>query len=280
MRNLLAVVLAAWTTSAITQADHKFFTVQQRLAALDRARVWEPRDTAAADVRIGPPGPGGFEPEQAVDCEFDGHPESGRSPKFHCKISGDDRVKVKYGRNNGEVYGEVAATRLLWLLGFYADRMYPVSVRCHGCPPQLHDTSFAAIERPLPGREVSLEHRTGWEWGELDIAKGSPRAHRDALKLLAVMIQHSDSKSEQQRLLCVGKDGACDQAVAMINDLGLTFGRTSLYNRSSPSAVNFEQWRQTPVWKGKEGCVGNLPRSYTGSLENPVISEAGRAFLA
>ena len=27
-------------------------------------------------------------------------------------------------------------------------------------------------------------------------------------------------------------------------------------------------------------CVGDLPRSLTGSLENPRISEAGREFLA
>ena len=40
---------------------------------------------------------------------------------------------MKYGRYNGEVYAEVAATRLLWALGFPADRNYPVRVVCAGC---------------------------------------------------------------------------------------------------------------------------------------------------
>jgi hypothetical protein len=43
-------------------------------------------------------------------------------------------VKVKYGEKNGEVYGEIAASRLFWALGFKADCMYPARVSCHGCP--------------------------------------------------------------------------------------------------------------------------------------------------
>ena len=50
---------------------------------------------------------------------------------------------MKYGGTNGEVYGEVLATRLLWVLGFGADAMYPVNVICRGCPREL-----GGIERP------------------------------------------------------------------------------------------------------------------------------------
>jgi hypothetical protein len=34
------------------------------------------------------------------------------------------------------------------------------------------------------------------------------------------------------------------------------------------------------VWSGKSGCVGNVTRSATGTLDHPVISESGRRFLA
>jgi hypothetical protein len=44
--------------------------------------------------------------------------------------------------------------------------------------------------------------------------------------------------------------------------------------------VNLKAWTETPVWKGNEKCVGNLPRSFTGTLSEPEISEAGRRFLA
>src|SRR5262249_36734368 len=140
----------------------------------------------------------------------------GRSPKFTCAIDGTDKVKVKYGRQNGEVYAEVAATRLLWALGFPADHMYPVRVICRSCPSHLggipvrardtYEVDTASVERKVGGHEVSLATREGWTWPELDLidenAGGAPVAHRDALKLLAAMIQHTDSKSEQQRLLC------------------------------------------------------------------------------
>ena len=39
-------------------------------------------------------------------------------------------------------------------------------------------------------------------------------------------------------------------------------------------------WAATPIWKGDASCVGNLSKSATGTLKDPAISEAGRAFLA
>ena len=40
------------------------------------------------------------------------------TPKFECEVTPGDVVKVKYGENNGEVFAEVAASRLFWALGF------------------------------------------------------------------------------------------------------------------------------------------------------------------
>jgi hypothetical protein len=40
------------------------------------------------------------------------------------------------------------------------------------------------------------------------------------------------------------------------------------------------EWSKTPVWKDADRCVGNLPKSATGTLEYPTIGEPGRAFLA
>lgn len=283
----LVLILVTSATVAVAAA-HRTFTVEQRLAVLSRAAVWEPRNTASIDVRTGPAGPGAFPPEAVVSCEYAGHTTRGHTPKFTCAITKNDHVKVKYGQSNGEIYSEVAATRLLWMLGFYADRMYPVRVRCDGCPASVGGTktadkrvvelAYATIERELDGTEVQLDNRRGWSWGELDIAKGSTRAQRDALKLLVAMLQHTDTKSEQQRLLCPDED--CQHPIAMVNDLGKTFGRASLYNANGPSSVNLEAWSKTPVWVGTTGCVANLTKSSTGTLDRPRISEEGRAFLA
>jgi len=83
--------------------------------------------------------------------------------------------------------------------------------------------------------------------------KSSPRAHRDALKLLAVFLQHTDSKPEQQRVVCLPSQrvrtrGSCGLPFLMINDVGLTFGRANRTNAADTGSVNLVAWRETPVW--------------------------------
>jgi hypothetical protein len=65
-----------------------------------------------------------------------------------------------------------------------------------------------------------------------------------------------------------------------VHDVGLTFGAANTWDRNSIGSTNFDRWAREPVWKDANRCIGNLRRSATGSLENPRISEAGRAFLA
>lgn len=272
-------------------------TDQARLEAIRRAQVWVPVDVPAMDLKAGPQGPGAFKPNETVTCDYVKKQMNGKSPKFTCAIAPGDEVKVKYGVDNGEVYGEVAATRLLWALGFGADRMYPVRVVCRGCPPdpvknpddRQSEVTFdpAAIERQMHGQTLETKENSGWAWPELDLvdeaAGGAPRAQRDALKLLAAIMQHTDSKPPQQRLACMSEQPEgqpCLQPFMMVSDVGLEFGHANMFNRNTPGSVNFDEWSRTPVWKDSNRCVGNLSKSMTGTLENPLISEGGRKFLA
>ncbi len=233
-----------------------------------------------------------------MTCDYVDTELSGRSPKFTCAVAKNDEVKVKYGGGNGEAFAEVAATRLLWALGFGADRMYPVKVVCRGCPSDLAggtvvdaDTvSFevAAIERKIDGLELVTQEGEGWSWPELDLlsleAGGASRAHRDGLKLLAVFLQHTDSKPQQQRLICLGAKHhdrtGCARPLMMLNDVGLTFGRANRLNTQATASANFDEWVRTPIWRDGDRCVGHLDKSITGTLADPVISEEGRRFLS
>jgi hypothetical protein len=266
-----------------------------RADAIARAQIWTPTDVPSMDVKAGPKRLDSFPFRATLTCDYLPKELSGASPKFACRLGDEDEIKVKFGGANAEVYAEVAATRLLWALGFPSDQMYPVKVICRRCPATLagmardNDESVfdpATVERKLPGREFPGEE--GWAWNELDTidekAGGAPRAHRDALRLLAVLLQHTDTKPQQQRLLCLDdapaepKDTTCLRPLMMVNDLGLTFGRANTFNLNE-KAMNLVAWSETPVWKGETGCVGNLPKSFTGTLDNPVISEEGRQFL-
>jgi hypothetical protein len=191
------------------------------------------------------------------------------------------------------------------------------AIRCFGCPENpfkslqcLNDGStfeqcFPAldysrsrdfepvvIERQLAGRRIETRKDPGWTWEELakidPKAGGAPRLQLDALRLMAIFLNHWDNKSENQRLLCVEtqpaakttkrggrSDGAndCPQPLAMIQDLGGTFG---------PFKLDLEGWRSTPIWTEPATCsVSMRTLPYEGSTFPDIrISEPGRAFLA
>lgn len=287
----------------------KNLSVNEREITLQRAKVWQPIDTRSLNLAAGPPLPSAQRIAEQLSCTFvfPEKPLTGSTPKFLCEVRPDDVVKVKYGEKNGEVHSEIAASRLFWALGFKADRMYPARVSCQDCPTNPFAASKAdwhsgkpedvgqyvwdpaAVERPLPGSAIEVPGFEGWAWPELDKLDsrggGASRAHVDALKLLAVFVQHSDSKPEQQDLMCapggVRRDRSgnetCVSPWLVVKDLGTTFGKATALNNSK---MDLDDWSGARIWREGAPCIGDLSRSLTGSLENPRISEAGRRFLA
>jgi hypothetical protein len=250
------------------------------------------------DLRTGATGSTTFRPNEMVTCDYMEKKLPGTTPKFDCRLGDGETVKVRYGANNGKVEGAVIASRLLWALGFGADRLYPVVVTCRGCSADPwnegarvrgdHVFDPAVIERKPPGQEMKGENNGGWAWPELDLVDpqqgGAPLANRDALKLMAVLLQHTDNKPEQERLLCLpggwANDGTCAKPFMLMHDVGLTFGHANFLNRDVTGSVNFDLWSKTPMWRDPAACVGHMSQSYTGTLGDPKISEAGRKFLA
>lgn len=287
----------------------KYLTPEQRHAALAKARVWaQPAvPIGSADFSVNTPGAGGFDPARDVDCTFLLEPVSGMTPKFMCTLSDGDRVKVKYGEAipNGEVPAEIAASRLLTALGFPTDRMNRVrSVKCRGCPPlpqqalnclergepaavclqgaspdRVMTFEQALIERPLEGDKIEAEKDQGWSWYELDKidpkAGGSSQSEVDALRLMGILLAHWDNKGGNQKLLCPEgqkkPDGTCRAPLAIIGDLGATFG---------PNRVDLVSWTKMAVWADPAACrvsMKGLP--FNGAtFPDRQISEAGRRF--
>jgi hypothetical protein len=284
-------------------------TLSERRGILDRAEIWRPIATERLNLLAGPDAPGKIEFDANVTCAFHypDAPLEGVTPKFECEVAPGDVVKVKYGESNGEVYAEVAATRLFWALGFMADRMYPVKVTCLNCPADPHRASSsewrlgrpgnvstrtfdpAIIERKFPGKKVAVPGFEGWSWRELDAVAlnttGAPLAHSEALQLLAAFIQHVDSKPRNQALLCADggiaqdADGnaTCSESFLVVKDLGSSFAHASKIRFAK---MKLESWRSVPIWKNERTCQANLTSSIVGTLAHPHISEVGRKFLA
>ncbi len=279
-----------------------------REAALRSARVWRPPSVPVGQVDFAdnPDGPGRFERTDEVPCRFVIRKLSGLTPKFHCEMPDGQVLKVKYGASNGELPAEVAGTRLLRALGFGADAMYIVrKVRCTGCPrspfrslqcleltgikslcflgagvEDVTEFETAVIERQLEGRKIEATDDQGWGWYELEridpASGGSPRSEVDALRLLAVVISHWDNKSANQRITCLPggdrPDGGCTTPLALIQDLGATFG---------PSRVDLLNWRRVPVWSDPATCTVSMKTlPYEGAtFRDRQISEGGRLML-
>jgi hypothetical protein len=273
--------------------------------ALARARVWRPVDVAAFDFGANPPDPNEALSGSLVSCRFLSDGVSGTTPKFNCVLPDGEVVKVKYGRNP-EIPSEAAGTRLLTGLGFAADRIYIVPrLRCYGCPPlpfhvsrvlgfvraehlpgllgpdgRVAEYEWVAIERRLEARPIEADGESGWGWFELQSmghGGGASAAEIDAFRLIAAFLVHWDNKIPNQRLVCVTPDAPvdtpCPEPVAMIQDLGASFG---------PHKVDLNGWQSTRVWADRASCrvsMRHLP--FLGAtFPEGHISEAGRRLLA
>jgi hypothetical protein len=271
---------------------------------LRKGKVWHKTEIPSMNIMAGPQNEISVLPEQEVTCRFvePKKRSKGFSPKFLCKLKDGPVVRVKY--SSRETYSEIAATRLLWALGFYTDEVYPVKLKCLGCPaknpsqpsknePRI-ETVFedAIIERNFSGEEIGEFRDEGWKWLELDQldpkSGGSSRAEVDALKLIAVFLQHSDSKPPQQRLACFPNDlnrhlwhQRCMEPVLMVQDVGATFGMAAPKVEAF-SSMYLRGWESEPIWKTNSNgsCVGNVIPSLGGDFQDPEIKEEGRKFLS
>lgn len=308
----------------------EFYSAKDRVAAIRTASVYSPKPVNQADIMQGPAQDGDdfeFHFNDKVICDFatPGSQMGGKTPKFGCQITRiesadgkvqtvgagtkDDPVKVKFGADDNEVYAEVAASRLLWALGFYTDAWYPVRVECHNCPANpvsgsgAKDTRMfdpAIVVKKFKGHkmyEVGKDDE-GWSWKELEQLNGRPTYERDALELLGAFIVHSDNKPPQQRLVCEGVKvdesthpftTTCESSKMVVQDVGATFGGGGLFTNNDTAKMNLEHWSENALWKkvGKGEsdcpvCQARLKKSATANdgLGDPVIAEEGRRLLA
>jgi hypothetical protein len=215
---------------------------QSRATYLAHAAIWrDPEPLSPEALLTGPSAIFPYTFAQAtaaggIGCRFTkpGRELGGHSPKFLCTTSDGHALRVKYWdpelqSGNREVFALVAASRLMWALGFETEHALPLNLQCDDCPDHPMTGEGARRKRfylgvlqeyPASGPLILSRHDRdqGWSWRELDDAiKGLPpgpdrvrqRTHFDALTLLGVLIQHGDRKPEQQALYC---DGAVDLA--------------------------------------------------------------------
>jgi hypothetical protein len=317
---LLLLFIAPFTNAEVKIGEAKGGS---RDHYLEKGQVWRKQDIPKLNILRGPQNQISVPPGAEIRCQYVEwkKPPSGASPKFNCKLQRNgEAVRIKYGKDNREIFAEVLASRLFWALGFYSDDVYSVKVDCLACPennpfkPEKSERrrekkfEYAMMERNYPGFILEEQNDQGWAWKELERVKaekgGASADQIGALVLLAVFVQHGDQKPEQQRIGCNKKDviysgkkkkkkAECTRPVLMVQDLGSTFGRADQFT-SQQAKMEFDLWSLKSVWNlseeaayfqrtGHKVCIGNLIGSATArqeGLDNPVIKEEARKFLA
>jgi hypothetical protein len=281
-------------------AEFRLVSEAERNDALARAQVWRNPGRVTADA------PFSTTRLDDIACRFVATSLGGTTPKFDCALESGQVIRVKYG-SAAEIPSEAAATRLTRALGFAADEITLVKrLRCYGCPDQpfaavkaaqmvralpllrhtldydeYRDFDWVAVERKFDGRPIETATVQGWAFHELDLVDaskgGAPRAHVDALRLLAAFLAHWDNKPDNQRLVCVSAEwppgSPCRSSMLVLQDLGAAFG---------PAKVDLDGWTQTGIWGDRSKCrltMRGLP--FDGATFSDVrVGEQGRQLLA
>jgi hypothetical protein len=146
------------------------------------------------------------------------------------------------------------------------------------------DFAPVSVQRRLEGEAIERP-RAGWGFDELDRVQGGSdgrgRAERDALRLLAVLLDNWDTREDNQRLVCQDREAnhaECRRPFAYMHDVGATFGS----GRGLGRKLDLAAWRKLPVWKDEAACRVKLdaPPLAGATFGDAVISERGRQYLA
>ena len=174
-----------------------------------------------------------------------------------------DQLKIKhlkppYPNHNprfNEVFTAVATTRIMWVLGFPADHVYPAGAAiCIGCSDdpfgkKLADNKSSTKDAPIIFKIVNAERESPWDqinpeddetWSWTDAARfysdgewtHQQRVEFDAYRLALGLVHYYNALPQQNRLACAdweptveGRPKKCRNPVNYVHDLGSTFGK-------------------------------------------------------
>jgi hypothetical protein len=205
-----------------------------------------------------------------------------------------DHFKVKYLKppypdhdtRYNEVFTEVAASRIMWLLGFPADHVYPLgSAACIGCTADpfknnLKDNAASLKDAPSTFKVASAERETPWEridpegdetWSWSDAAKfysdgewtHHQRVEYDAYRLALGLFHYHNAIAQQNRLVCAqwasemaGQPRVCQRPMIFVQDLGSTFGKAKgaadMFGTNPRGS--FSDWESQTVFTDPQSC--------------------------
>lgn len=245
------------------------------------AVIWrEPADIQTRDLYYGP---GGREHMPVGMLSFIGEKMNGVNPKFDVRDEAGIRWGVKMGR---EARPEVAATRLMWAVGYFANEDYYLpelnisgNMRLQRGQDLIHHQKIDGVRLK---RHNKGEHKIAdWSWSSNPFVG---TRELDGLKLMMELVCNVDLKSANQHVYDV--DGLEQRYIAA--DVGSSFGmcgKSMFYTKgvlrdfqSKPLLRNagtefVDGWKFQHIPREHAKWIGG----YLAQLSDAQISDAFRA---
>lgn len=240
----LAAFLFAATATAFSQdpakpeIDKKDNHKPIPAALIHNPVLWEdPGDVASKDLLHGVGGEKGM---PVAPFTFDAEVKHDSNPKFDIRDSRDKKFRVKLG---AEAKPEVAASRFLWAIGYFADEDYvlpkaPIEkfASKRGERFREGDTLIDARFARKPGGQKRL---AAWEW------KHNPFVNTrefDGLRVMMAVVNSWDLKDENN---AVYTDKKNDRQVFLVSDVGASFGTNAVRAKNENGKGNAKAYEES-----------------------------------
>jgi hypothetical protein len=226
---LLLLIPAISSVGEETKKNHPLQSVSDSLPAV----LWiQPASIANRDLFHGP---GGREHEPHTSFTFLREDRKGTNPKFDVLDEDGTKWRVKLG---AEARPEIAASRLLWAIGYFATEDYFL--------PDLRVKDMKGLKRGrhLQGPDGSIknvrlkrflpdEKKVGsWRW------RSNPfvgTREFNGLRVMMALMNSWDLKDENNSVYQAATGAGAPELHYMVSDLGATFGTTGLSRPGSSS---------------------------------------------
>lgn len=234
---LLVLGLAFLTWANPSVAEGRKTNHQARDAAENTPAVlWvPPADIATRDLFYGP---GGKDHQPHTTFTFLREDLNGTNPKFDVRDESGTKWRVKLG---AEAKPEVAASRLLWAVGYFANEDYFLAdLKVEGMQPLKRGDNLIGPSGTMSDvrlkRFLKNEKKVGsWRW------RSNPfvgTREFNGLRVMMALLNSWDLKDENNAVYQENKEGDPPALHYMVGDLGSTFGTTGLSYPDSSSKGN------------------------------------------
>jgi len=218
-----------WPAAPANPAGERALVERPAYRAEERFRIlWrDPGDVSTRDLFYGIGGK--QHAPQTEEYTFVEEDRGGNSPKFDVRDSKGVLWKVKLGP---EAQGEVAATRLVFAAGYFADEDYfQPRIHVDGMPIRLKRDkhlvfSDGIVKNARMERQIEGQKKVGyWKWTDRRILN---QRNLNGLKTVMALINNWDLKDTNTAIYKRPNAQGEAEYIYAVSDLGASFGLTHL----------------------------------------------------